>query len=149
MHWSLFASRVSMQFRIRSLNPSLCAVTAVAAVAIAAGYGIETTYEMAAFTNAAMIRHTDFNATPHNNEMFGGILAVGEARDVRRQLVPDVTESVDAFPAGGAVTAVGVTVYRGSGTNVAASETSAAAPNPSHISEGSGSIFIIRALTYS
>jgi 2-methylcitrate dehydratase len=43
------------------------------------GYGIKTTYEMAAFTNAAMIRHTDFNATPHNNEMFGGILAVGEA----------------------------------------------------------------------
>ena len=27
------------------------------------GYGIKTTYEMAAFTNAAMIRHTDFNAT--------------------------------------------------------------------------------------
>jgi len=43
------------------------------------GYGIKTTYEMAAFTNAAMIRHTDFNATPHNNEMFGGILAFGEA----------------------------------------------------------------------
>src|ERR1700730_14936159 len=43
------------------------------------GYGIKTTYEMAAFTNAAMIRHTDFNATPHNNEMFGVILAVGEA----------------------------------------------------------------------
>jgi 2-methylcitrate dehydratase len=43
------------------------------------GYGIKTTYEMAAFTNAAMIRHTDFNATPHNNEMFGGVLAVGEA----------------------------------------------------------------------
>src|SRR5260370_14580504 len=34
---------------------------------------------MAAFTNGAMIRHTDFNATPHNNEMFGGVLAVGEA----------------------------------------------------------------------
>src|SRR5690348_11244157 len=43
------------------------------------GYGIKTTYEMAAFSNAAMIRHTDFNATPHNNEMFGGVLAVGEA----------------------------------------------------------------------
>jgi 2-methylcitrate dehydratase len=43
------------------------------------GYGIKTTYEMAAFTNGAMIRNTDFNATPHNNEMFGGILAVGEA----------------------------------------------------------------------
>src|ERR1700730_12753758 len=43
------------------------------------GYGIKTTFEMAAFTHAAMIRHTDFNATPHNNEMFGGILAVGEA----------------------------------------------------------------------
>ena len=43
------------------------------------GYGIKTTYEMAAFTNAAMIRHTDFNAAPHNNEMFGGVLAVGEA----------------------------------------------------------------------
>jgi 2-methylcitrate dehydratase len=26
-----------------------------------------------------MIRHTDFNTVPHNNEMFGGILAVGEA----------------------------------------------------------------------
>jgi 2-methylcitrate dehydratase len=44
-----------------------------------AGYGIKTTYEMAAFTNAAMIRHTDFNTAPHNNEMFGGVLAVGEA----------------------------------------------------------------------
>src|SRR5713226_2792329 len=43
------------------------------------GYGTKTTYEMAAFTNGAMIRNTDFNATPHNNEMFGGILAVGEA----------------------------------------------------------------------
>jgi 2-methylcitrate dehydratase len=43
------------------------------------GYGIKTTYEMAAFGNAAMIRHTDFNTSPHNNEMFGGILAVGEA----------------------------------------------------------------------
>ncbi len=43
------------------------------------GYGIKTTYEMAAFTNGAMIRHTDFNTSPHNNEMFGGILAVGEA----------------------------------------------------------------------
>ena len=43
------------------------------------GYGIKTTYEMAAFTNSAMIRNTDFNTAPHNNEMFGGILAVGEA----------------------------------------------------------------------
>ncbi len=43
------------------------------------GYGIKTTYEMAAFCNSLMIRHTDFNASPHNNEMFGGILAVGEA----------------------------------------------------------------------
>ena len=43
------------------------------------GYGLKTTYEMAAFGNAAMIRHTDFNAMPHNNEMFGGVLAVGEA----------------------------------------------------------------------
>ena len=43
------------------------------------GYGIKTTYEMAAFTNGAMIRNTDFNTAPHNNEMFGGILAVGEA----------------------------------------------------------------------
>jgi 2-methylcitrate dehydratase len=42
------------------------------------GYGIKTTLEMAAFANAAMIRHTDFNTSPHNNEMFGGILAVGE-----------------------------------------------------------------------
>src|SRR5208283_2994709 len=31
------------------------------------------------FGNAAMIRHTDYNTAPHNNEMFGGILAVGEA----------------------------------------------------------------------
>ncbi|HYL38297.1 MAG TPA: MmgE/PrpD family protein [Bryobacteraceae bacterium] len=44
-----------------------------------AGYGIKTTYEMASFANAAMIRHTDFNTAPHNNEMFGGVLAVGEA----------------------------------------------------------------------
>jgi len=43
------------------------------------GYGIKTTYEMAAFCNGLMIRHTDFNCVPHNNEMFGGILAVGEA----------------------------------------------------------------------
>jgi len=43
------------------------------------GYGIKTSYEMAAFTNSAMIRNTDFNTAPHNNEMFGGILAVGEA----------------------------------------------------------------------
>src|SRR4029077_17466608 len=43
------------------------------------GYGIKTTYEMAAFTNGAMIRNTDSNATPHNTEMLGGILAVGEA----------------------------------------------------------------------
>ena len=36
MHWSLFASCVSMQFKIRSLNPSLCAVAVIdAAVAIA------------------------------------------------------------------------------------------------------------------
>jgi len=44
-----------------------------------AGYGIKTTYEMAAFTNSAMIRHTDFNTAPHNNEMFGGIFAAAEA----------------------------------------------------------------------
>src|ERR1700674_2276799 len=43
------------------------------------GYGIKTTYEMAAFCNGLMIRHTDFNCVPHNNEMFGGILAIGEA----------------------------------------------------------------------
>ncbi len=43
------------------------------------GYGIKSTYEMAAFCNGLMIRHTDFNAAPHNNEMFGGILAVAEA----------------------------------------------------------------------
>ena len=43
------------------------------------GYGIVTTPEMAAFANAAAIRYTDFNAAPHNNEMMGGILAVGEA----------------------------------------------------------------------
>jgi 2-methylcitrate dehydratase len=43
------------------------------------GYGITTTPEMAAFTNAAMIRHTDFAAGAHMNEMFGGVLAMGEA----------------------------------------------------------------------
>src|SRR6185437_11705665 len=44
-----------------------------------AGYGITTTPQMAAFTNAAMIRHTDFAAAAHMNEMFGGVLAMGEA----------------------------------------------------------------------
>ena len=43
------------------------------------GYGITTTPEMAAFTNAAMIRHTDFGASAHMNEMFGGVLAMAEA----------------------------------------------------------------------
>lgn len=43
------------------------------------GYGMKTTYEMAAFTTAAMIRHTDFNAVPHNNEIFGAIFAAAEA----------------------------------------------------------------------
>jgi 2-methylcitrate dehydratase len=61
---------IRISARLSQTMPGPCTV---------AGYGIKTTYEMAAFTNAAMIRHTDFNATPHNNEMFGGILAVGEA----------------------------------------------------------------------
>jgi 2-methylcitrate dehydratase len=61
---------IRISARLAQTMPGPCTV---------AGYGIKTTYEMAAFTNAAMIRHTDFNATPHNNEMFGGILAVGEA----------------------------------------------------------------------
>ena len=56
--------------RLASTMPGPCTVM---------GYGIKTTYEMAAFANAAMIRHTDFNTSPHNNEMFGGLLAVGEA----------------------------------------------------------------------
>jgi 2-methylcitrate dehydratase len=43
------------------------------------GYGLTTTPEMAAFGIAALTRYTDFNAAPHNNEMLGGILAVGEA----------------------------------------------------------------------
>jgi 2-methylcitrate dehydratase len=43
------------------------------------GYGITTTPEMAAFSNAAMIRHTDFGASAHMNEMFGGVLAMAEA----------------------------------------------------------------------
>ena len=43
------------------------------------GYGITTTPEMAAFASAAMIRHTDFGASAHMNEMFGGVLAIGEA----------------------------------------------------------------------
>ena len=41
------------------------------------GHGIKTSLEMAAFTNALKIRHADFDG-PHNNEMFGGPLAVGE-----------------------------------------------------------------------
>ena len=61
---------VRISARLSQTMPGPCTV---------AGYGIKTTYEMAAFTNGAMIRHTDFNAVPHNNEMFGGILAVGEA----------------------------------------------------------------------
>jgi 2-methylcitrate dehydratase len=43
------------------------------------GYGIVTTPEMAAFSNACMVRHTDYNTSPHNTEMFPGILAVAEA----------------------------------------------------------------------
>jgi 2-methylcitrate dehydratase len=43
------------------------------------GYGITTTPEMAAFTSAALIRHSDFGASAHMNEMFGGVLAMGEA----------------------------------------------------------------------
>jgi 2-methylcitrate dehydratase len=42
------------------------------------GYGIKTSYEQAAFSNAAMIRHADFNPGAHNNEMFGGVIAVAE-----------------------------------------------------------------------
>jgi 2-methylcitrate dehydratase len=42
------------------------------------GYGISTTPEMAAFANGSMIRWSDFNTAPHNNEMFGGVLAVAE-----------------------------------------------------------------------
>jgi 2-methylcitrate dehydratase len=61
---------IRISARLAQTMPGPCTV---------AGYGIKTTYEMAAFTNAAMIRHTDFNAVPHNNEMFGAILAVGEA----------------------------------------------------------------------
>jgi 2-methylcitrate dehydratase len=66
-----FESEVSrINARLSQTMPGPCTVW---------GYGIKTTYEMAAFTNGAMIRHTDFNTSPHNNEMFGGILAVGEA----------------------------------------------------------------------
>src|SRR5579863_1390640 len=61
---------VRIAARLSQTMPGPCTV---------AGYGMKTTYEMAAFTNAAMIRHTDFNTAPHNNEMFGGLLAVGEA----------------------------------------------------------------------
>ncbi len=43
------------------------------------GYGITTTPEMAAFASAAMIRHSDFGASAHMNEMFGGVFAMGEA----------------------------------------------------------------------
>ena len=41
------------------------------------GHGLKTSIEMAAFTNGLKIRHADFDG-PHNNEMFGGPLAVGE-----------------------------------------------------------------------
>lgn len=41
------------------------------------GYGVVTTPEMAAFTNACMSRHTDFN--DHTNELLWGVLAIGEA----------------------------------------------------------------------
>jgi 2-methylcitrate dehydratase len=61
---------IRISARLAQTMPGPCTV---------AGYGIKTTYEMAAFTNGAMIRHTDFNAVPHNNEMFGAIFAVGEA----------------------------------------------------------------------
>ncbi len=61
---------VRISARLSETMPGPCTV---------AGYGLKTTYEMAAFTNAAMIRHTDFNTAPHNNEMFGALLAVGEA----------------------------------------------------------------------
>jgi 2-methylcitrate dehydratase len=43
------------------------------------GYGIVTTPEMAAFASAALIRHSDFGASAHMNEMFGGVFAMGEA----------------------------------------------------------------------
>jgi 2-methylcitrate dehydratase len=42
------------------------------------GYGIKTTYEMAAFGNGCMFRHTDFNPGAHYSEMWGGVLAVAE-----------------------------------------------------------------------
>ena len=61
---------IRISARLSETMPGPCTVV---------GYGVKTTYEMAAFTNAAMIRHTDFNTAPHNNEMFGGVLAVGEA----------------------------------------------------------------------
>jgi 2-methylcitrate dehydratase len=61
---------IRISARLSEIMPGPCTV---------AGYGLKTTYEMAAFTNAAMIRYTDFNTAPHNNEMFGGLLAVGEA----------------------------------------------------------------------
>lgn len=43
----------------------------------AVGYGVVTTPEMAAFTNACMSRHADFN--DHTNELLWGVLAIGEA----------------------------------------------------------------------
>ena len=61
---------IRISARLSETMPGPCTV---------AGYGIKTTYEMAAFTNSAMIRHTDFNTAPHNNEMFGAVLSVGEA----------------------------------------------------------------------
>ena len=61
---------VRISARLSATMPGPCTVF---------GYGLKTTYEMAAFTNAAMIRHTDFNTAPHNNEMFGGVLAAAEA----------------------------------------------------------------------
>ncbi len=43
------------------------------------GYGIETTPELGAFVNSAMVRMVDFNDTPHNSNLIPAALAIGEA----------------------------------------------------------------------
>lgn len=79
------------------------------------GYGIVTTPEMAAFTNACMSRHADFN--DHTNELLWGVLAIGEALhssgpDVidAMTIAYEVVRSLDGA-AGGAVGVTGAGGY--------------------------------------
>lgn len=79
------------------------------------GYGVVTTPEMAAFTNACMARHADFN--DHTNELLWGVLAIGEALHASGPQVIDamtiayeVVRSLDGA-AGGAVGVTGAGGY--------------------------------------